>query len=250
MNIKENLNIKLMELTDELNKYINDLKDIFSNYGFEVKSDELKPFTASALLYDATTYRPTERIIRDIDLLNFLLNNEEGYKLRSLKKKDYYTINLFQAIDYTCFLQKKILKDIKDFIEYTSPHTNIDLSTLKISQLSINEWYEILKGIESSIEKDKEIQIIEYTLKFSIANGFITNQINKKGTNAISNANLAFIYDLLYYIKNKNRDNNTLNQKEKSDYIRHRLKKIPWEKIMGENQNISQKSNPKASNSL
>ena len=97
--------------------------------------------------------------------------------------------------------------------------------------------------MDRKIEKDNELQTIEDMLRFSTTKGFITSKINKKGTKAISNNNLAFIYDLLYYIPNKNRDS-TLNQKEKSDHIRYRLRKISWEKIMGKNQNISQETNP------
>ena len=64
----------------------------------------------------------------------------------------------------------------------------------------MSEWYKLLKEMDRKIEKDKELQIIEYILRFSTTKGFITSKINKKGTKAISNNNLAFIYDLLYYI--------------------------------------------------
>lgn len=243
MDKKEELKIKSAKLTNELNKYQNDIKDIFSNYGFEVNSNELKPFISTTLQYESIIYSPTESIINDIDLLNFLLNNEDGCKLVSLKNKDYYTINIFQRIKLIDSIQKKISKEISDFLNYASSRTNINLSILKTSQLNMSEWYKLLKEMDRKIEKDKEIQIIEYILRFSTTKGFITSKINKKGTKAISNSNLAFIYDLLYYIQNKNRDS-TLNQKEKSDHIRYRLRKISWEKIMGKNQNISQETNP------
>lgn len=249
MDKKEELKIKSAKLINELNKYTNDIKDIFSNYGFEVNSNELKPLVSNTLQYESITYSQTESIINDIDLLNFLLNNEGGCKLSSLKNKDYYTINIFQSIEFIDFIQKKISKEISDFLKYVSSHTNINLSALKTSQLNMNEWYKLLKEMDSKILKDKELQIIEYILRFSATKGFITSKTNKKGTEAISNNNLAFIYDLLYYMQNKNR-NSTSNQKEKSDYIRYRLRKISWEKIMGKNQNISQETNPKASNSL
>lgn len=243
MDKKEELKIKSAKLTNELNKYQNDIKDIFSNYGFEVNSNELKPFISTTLQYESIIYSPTESIINDIDLLNFLLNNEDGCKLVSLKNKDYYTINIFQRIKLIDSIQKKISKEISDFLNYASSRTNINLSILKTSQLNMSEWYKLLKEMDRKIEKDKEIQIIEYILRFSTTKGFITSKINKKGTKAISNNNLAFIYDLLYYIQNKNRDS-TLNQKEKSDHIRYRLRKISWGKIMGKNQNISQETNP------
>lgn len=200
MDKKEELKIKSAKLTNELNKYQNDIKDIFSNYGFEVNSNELKPFISTTLQYESIIYSPTESIINDIDLLNFLLNNEDGCKLVSLKNKDYYTINIFQRIKLIDSIQKKISKDISDFLNYASSRTNINLSILKTSQLNMSEWYKLLKEMDRKIEKDKEIQIIEYILRFSTTKGFITSKINKKGTKAISNNNLAFIYDLLYYI--------------------------------------------------
>lgn len=200
MDKKEELKIKSAKLTNELNKYQNDIKDIFSNYGFEVNSNELKPFISTTLQYESIIYSPTESIINDIDLLNFLLNNEDGCKLVSLKNKDYYTINIFQRIKLIDSIQKKISKEISDFLNYASSRTNINLSILKTSQLNMSEWYKLLKEMDRKIEKDKEIQIIEYILRFSTTKGFITSKINKKGTKAISNNNLAFIYDLLYYI--------------------------------------------------
>ena len=200
MDKKEELKIKSAKLTNELNKYQNDIKDIFSNYGFEVNSNELKPFISTTLQYESIIYSPTESIINDIDLLNFLLNNEDGCKLVSLKNKDYYTINIFQRIKLIDSIQKKISKEISDFLNYASSRTNINLSILKTSQLNMSEWYKLLKEMDRKIEKDKELQIIEYILRFSTTKGFITSKINKKGTKAISNNNLAFIYDLLYYI--------------------------------------------------
>lgn len=246
MNKIEDLKTKSMEFINEINKFTDDIKDIFSNYGFEVKRNEIKPFIAIIYQYETITYSPTESIINDIDLLNFL-QEEEEYKLQSSKRKNYYTINFFQIIEIKSFIQQKISKDIKNFLEYIKTRTNIDIPTFKASQLSMDDWYQLLKKIDKKIEKDKELQTIEYILRFSTARFFIKSTVNKKGTKAISNNNLAFIYDLLYYIQNKNR-NSTLQTKEKSDYIRYRLKKIPWEKIMGENQNISQKSNPINSN--
>ena len=199
MDKKEELKIKSAKLTNELNKYQNDIKDIFSNYGFEVNSNELKPFISTTLQYESIIYSPTESIINDIDLLNFLLNNEDGCKLVSLKNKDYYTINIFQRIKLIDSIQKKISKEISDFLNYASSRTNINLSILKTSQLNMSEWYKLLKEMDRKIEKDKELQTIEYILRFSTTKGFITSKINKKGTKAISNNNLAFIYDLLYY---------------------------------------------------
>ena len=136
MDKKEELKIKSAKLTNELNKYQNDIKDIFSNYGFEVNSNELKPFISTTLQYESIIYSPTESIINDIDLLNFLLNNEDGCKLVSLKNKDYYTINIFQRIKLIDSIQKKISKEISDFLNYASSRTNINLSILKTSQLN------------------------------------------------------------------------------------------------------------------
>ena len=233
MEINEDLKTKSMKVMNDLSKYTNDIKEIFSDYHFEIKSDELKPFISITLLYDAIKYSPTESITKDIDLLNFLLNNEEGCKLLSLKQKNYFTMNTFQVIEYANFLKNKISKEIRNLLDYTSSRTNLDLSAFETSQLSIDEWYQLFKKADNNIN-DNELQTIEYILKFSTTKDFITNKINKKGTEAISNHNLAFIYDLLYYIQNKHRDNNS-SPKEKSDYIRYRLRKISWEKIMGKN---------------
>lgn len=111
---------------------------------------------------------------------------------------------------------------------FRKPKSNVTpISCFSVSLSTIiDQWYEILTKHNFIIEQknNKELVTIRNIYKFATTKGLIVEKINQKGTNALTNKDLSFIYDIIFFIKNKKRDTIS-NTKEKSDYIRYRLKK-------------------------
>lgn len=236
-----NNEIKSLPLFKEIDKYANEIKCIFKEYNFNVEKEEIMPFASIAMFYEAHITSKAENIAKDIELYFFLNKNEEVCKLQSINNKEYYTLNNIQLLEYKNFLLKKINKDLSDHIDFISKQCNRDFTNLKKAKIPLEEWYDFIKNSYVSIEEkdNKELLIIRSIYNFAPKKGFITHSENKKGTNAITNVEASLIYDIMFFIKNKYRDN-ILSTKEKSDCIRYRLNKI-----MGKNHGRKSKYFPK-----
>lgn len=179
-------------------------------------------FVSSTMLYEVQTQLTIERIVNDIELYRFLNDNESELELHSPTHKGCYKLDIFQIRDF----KSKILNKINTNISSLIKKSNNQAFQFESIKLSIDQWYEILTKHNFIIEQknNKELVTIRNIYKFATTKGLIVEKINQKGTNALTNKDLSFIYDIIFFIKNKKRDTIS-NTKEKSDYIRYRLKK-------------------------
>lgn len=115
-------------------------------------------------------------------------------------------------------IKNNINRNIKEYVNLNKH--------LKDKTFTMDEWKDILSNTNKFTDKShiiKDTRII--SIIYNIVQPLFSKSKNQKGNNNITNKDAALIYDILYYIKYKSRDNTT-SQKEKSDNIRYRLKKI------------------------
>ena len=218
---------------EEIQNITNEIEGIFKDYNFHIEKKDLLQFVSSTMLYEVQTQLTIERIVNDIELYRFLNDNESELELHSPTHKGCYKLDIFQIRDF----KSKILNKINTNISSLIKKSNNQAFQFESIKLSIDQWYEILTKHNFIIKQknNKELVTIRNIYKFATTKGLIVEKINQKGTNALTNKDLSFIYDIIFFIKNKKRDTIS-NTKEKSDYIRYRQKKSgkkKWEIMFG-----------------
>lgn len=207
---------------EEIQNITNEIECIFKDYNFHIEKGDLLRFVSSTMLYETQIQLSIESIVNDIELYRFLNDSENEFELHSPTHKGCYKLNIFQISDF----KLNILNKINTNILSLTKESNNQAFQFESKKLNIDQWYEILTKHNFIIEQknNKELVTIRNIYKFATTKGLIVEKINQKGTNALTNKDLSFIYDIIFFIKNKKRDTIS-NTKEKSDYIRYRLKK-------------------------
>lgn len=220
--INETIKKLYQDMINETNKIYKELEDIFNNYGYtidDIDSSQKLILKSFYQTYGVEIYTPHETIVSDINLYQFMNEHEyDELEIYSRKRNIKIRLNRIQYLYIQMMLQNNINQNIKEYV-------NIN-KHLKDKTFTMDEWKDVLSNTNKITDKShiiKDTRII--SIIYNIVQPLFSKSKNQKGNNNITNKDAALIYDILYYIKYKSRDNTT-SQKEKSDNIRYRLKKI------------------------
>lgn len=210
------------DMINETNKIYKELEDIFNNYGYtidDIDSSQKLILKSFYQTYGVEIYTPYETIVSDINLYQFMDEHEyDELEIYSRKRNIKIRLNRIQYFYILMMIKNNINRNIKEYVNLNKH--------LKDKTFTMDEWKDILSNTNKFTDKShiiKDTRII--SIIYNIVQPLFSKSKNQKGNNNITNKDAALIYDILYYIKYKSRDNTT-SQKEKSDNIRYRLKKI------------------------
>ncbi len=213
-----------MNEMEEMDKYII---SIFNDYGYSTDNINIIIIRSYHITYGAEIYTTCETTINNINLYQFI---EEHFgndlEIRSKSRKSSINLNLIQCMQ----IQKHILKEIDLGINEVLGHVLKDkMDELERLKPSLQDWKNLLEKIlkyatEPTTKEHKFDDTVLVSNLLKIIDPLLQKEKNQKGSNNITNKEAALIYDLLYYIKYGSK-NMIASNKEKSDYIRYRLKK-------------------------
>lgn len=218
-----------MDIKRELNLCTIDKKiiEIFNDNGYAADNIKIEQIKAYYFIYRTEIYSTCETTINNINLCLFIEEHlNEGLEVRSILRKSKISINFIQCEQIRQHLYNKIKQGIAEVLDDTLKNK---MDAIKTLNPKLQDWKRLLEKIQqfATVSTTKEHQIDEKYLVSSllkIVEPILQKETNQKGTNNITNKEAALIYDLLYYIKFNSR-NTIATNKEKSDYIRQRLKR-------------------------
>lgn len=203
----------------------NDIALILKKYNYSIPESDMFYLGILGLLYDVQTFFPQETIINNLKLILFLQQNESCF-VCSTQKKEKIQIPFTQQINICSYLQKEVEEQICIFFKEHFP----DIPLKDFSEYTLSDWLIFFRKIPIPTTKEHQISEIYYIktiYNIAINNQLFALQKNSKGTFSITNKEASFIYDLLQYIKTGVFDKSSeISNKEKSDYIRYRLKQM------------------------
>lgn len=218
-----------MDIKRELNSCAIDKKiiKIFNENGYPADNIKIEQIKAYYFAYRTEIYSTCETTINNINLCLFIEEHlNEGLEVRSILRKSKISINFIQCEQIRQHLYNKIKQGIAEVLGDTLKDK---MDAIKILKPKLQDWKILLEKIQqiATVSTTTEHKIDEKYLVSSllkIVEPILQKETNQKGSNNITNKEAVLIYDLLYYIKYGN-NNETISNKEKSDYIRYRLKK-------------------------